>query len=55
MASQNSAFTLRIYSNEIEDNSFLKFNFSKLYPNRIVIAGNNQANKPKLKLYYVKK
>ena len=55
MASQNSAFTIRIYSNEIEDNSFLKFNFSKLYPNRIVIAGNNQANKPKLKLYYVKK
>lgn len=55
MASQNSAFTLRIYSNEIEDNSFLRFNFSKLYPNRIVIAGNNQMNKPKLKLYYVKK
>jgi hypothetical protein len=55
MASQNSAYTLRIYSNEIEDNSFLRFNFSKLYPNRIVIAGNNQMNKPKLKLYYVKK
>lgn len=55
MASQNSGFALRIYSNEIEDNSFLKFNFSKLYPNRIVISGNNQVNKPKLKLYYVKK
>jgi hypothetical protein len=55
MAAQNKSFALRIYSNEIEDNSFLKFSFSKLYPNRIVIAGNNQANKPKLKLYYVKK